>query len=180
MARYLNDLNDAGTLQNADLTIVQQSEVDKKTTLEGIANFVLDKVFPVGAMYIQMPNMDDPSTLGYPGTWTNVSSDYAGAFFRAEGSGTYGSAQVFDNQTASQKDQMQGHWHDYDTKHGSYGNMAIDGASGTGSYNIRGKQVDSGKIEITSPKSDGINSTPRTGSETRPENYTIRIWKRTI
>ena len=48
---------------------------------------------PIGFVYIRFPGMDDPNTL-FPGTtWENISSNFAGAFFRAEGgnASTFGS-----------------------------------------------------------------------------------------
>jgi hypothetical protein len=46
---------------------------------------VLDAVWPVGITYTQYPGKQNPTELGLPGTWTNISSEFAGDFFRAEG-----------------------------------------------------------------------------------------------
>src|SRR6056297_2439367 len=62
-----------------------------------------EKSYPVGYIYVQYPNTNDPNTLGFYGTWTNVSNDYAGDFFRAEG----GNASAFN--AGEQLDAMQAH-----------------------------------------------------------------------
>src|SRR6056297_2754055 len=62
------------------------------------------KYFGIGFTYTQYPGMDDPAALGWYGTWSNVSSQFAGEFFRAEGGG----AAAFGS---GQNDQLQGHWH---------------------------------------------------------------------
>lgn len=40
---------------------------------------------PVGSIYIQYPNKVDPASLGLDGVWLNISNEFAGDFFRAEG-----------------------------------------------------------------------------------------------
>lgn len=44
-----------------------------------------DADFPVGYVYTQFPQQSAPADLGLPGTWTEITSNYAGRFFRAEG-----------------------------------------------------------------------------------------------
>ncbi len=167
MARYLADLDANATLDNTDIALIEQSGIDKKVTLVEIKNFVLESVFPIGSTYLQLPSMGDPSTLNYPGTWTNVSSSYAGDFFRVEG----GDAVAYD--AGQQLDQFQGHNvttsipRNYDDNyHGTAGFRTSDDIP---SYmSITGTII-----------SDGAHGTPRVGSETRPVNQTIRVWERT-
>ena len=47
---------------------------------------------PIGSVYIQFPGQSTPANL-FAGTWTNISSTYAGDFFRAEG----GAASAFES-----------------------------------------------------------------------------------
>lgn len=116
------------------------------------------KYFDVGFIYTQYPGMDDPTTLGWYGAWTNVSSNFAGDFFRAEG----GNATAFDS--GEQADEIRSHDHpieDLPTQ------LYRGGGLGTGTWYF----------------AHGPGTTNKTGArggaETRPVNQTIRIWKRT-
>ncbi len=52
---------------------------------------VFDIVHPVGEVYIQYPGKKDPNTLwGNYSTWTDITANYEGAFFRAYKNGTSG------------------------------------------------------------------------------------------
>lgn len=51
------------------------------------------KYYEIGTVYIQFPNKPSPSELGWYGTWSNISNEYAGDFFRAEG----GNASAFES-----------------------------------------------------------------------------------
>lgn len=132
---------------------------------------------PVGAIYVQFSGQTDPTTL-FGGTWENVSSTYAGLFFRAEG----GAAAAFG-----------------ETQGGGAPN--ITGGLGFGGY--RGKNGDhqeawwgagyeSAFTAGVGPSSNAAWGTVTTAfdagrsdslygasEEVRPVNSTIRIWKRT-
>ncbi len=132
------------------------------------------KYYPIGFIYVQFPSQSSPGDLGWYGTWTNVSSTYAGDFFRAEG----GDASAFGG--GEQLDQMQGHYH----KLGQLGNPdyydARNWCGGSSSDEIA--PTNSGATTqpfATTPYNDQTNGEPRTGSETRPVNQTVRVWKRT-
>lgn len=43
------------------------------------------RAVPIGFVYTQYPGMDTPAALFPNTTWTNISSNFAGAFFRSEG-----------------------------------------------------------------------------------------------
>lgn len=108
---------------------------------------------PIGATYIQFPGKIAPSTL-WPGTtWSNISSSFAGDFFRAEG----GSASAFES--GEQSGLVGPHVHTIPTY--------------TGSGGVNGAQfgVNNGPAIVS--------TNANTGSETRPINRTIRIWERT-
>lgn len=102
---------------------------------------------------------DDPVTVfnknGVQSTWQVV--DYGGAFFRAQG----GSAAAFNGGMQGQG--LQSHRHEILGKSvkNTYG-IIIAATNGNG-YNI----YDSEPTGYTG------------GNETRPLNYTIRVWKRT-
>jgi len=130
-------------------------------------NAVADASYPVGYVYTQYPGTSDPATL-FGGTWLNITSLYAGLFFRAEG----GAALAFNG--GNQADAFQGHYHDaYNNSAGSrtmYTPLAGGASFGGGLLATPNP--------IGNPSSDGTNGTPRTASETRPVNTTIRIWQK--
>lgn len=110
---------------------------------------------PVGFVYTQYPGKGSPLTLGLPGTWTNISSDFAGNFFRAEG----GNASAFESGT--QSDQNKAHTHTID--------YVDDNTSGAEDHP---SILDNRAYLAGSTGSSG-------GAEARPVNETVRIWERT-
>lgn len=160
-----------------------------------IAQAAFNAAHPIGETYTQYPQQDEPATLynknGVQSTWQIIS--YSGAFFRAEG----GNAAAFIKKTGVLSKQKQGTAQNGlkfigdrekitvkggDHRHRQY---AKDGQGGTsGLRRTDGNAVASdqftdysGSLTLTG------NFTPHgslTGdTETRPENFTIRVWKRT-
>ncbi|MBR5965727.1 MAG: hypothetical protein IK015_06390 [Treponema sp.] len=141
----------------------------------------------VGSVYVQYPNQKSPEEIWFTATWQNISNDYADAFFRAESTAKNHQCQEFANQTHAQTDQNKSHDHGGSTGndspdhthnyqcftlsnpdhtfgvgwgdalwHPGYENVATGGASTRHTHSI---------------SSDG-------GTEARPKNYTVKIWKR--
>jgi len=145
--------------------------------------------FPVGFRYMQLPGTPDPNTI-LPGRWENVSDDYAAAFFRVEGSyendaGLTLSAEEFDG--GVQEDQMQqisGNLNDIQPSAGiGFGRESsdVDGVFSIGEAVLANSPVSSyvdGRSIVFDSADSTIQGGARTGSETRPVNYTVRIWKR--
>ena len=207
------DLNDQGLLkynhasEKADtLPLPTAPESYLKATVnngnvsyswENVAQNIFDIVHPVGEIYVQYPQQDDPNTL-YAGlsTWTEI--DYAGAFFRANG----GNADSFKTKTdvlSFQSDLV--------------GNFIATGSTtdtsktltGTLNYQIptggitevnsgivsnptnSGKSINSGvdssqhhyTATIDATHSHNVSVTRSGQTENRPVNYTVKIWKRT-
>ena len=157
----------ASKFPSTDLPKLKDTEDDtavKKSILDLLdkINTVSDAQYPVGYVYTQYPGTSDPATL-FGGTWLNITSLYAGLFFRAEG----GSSLAFN--AGNQTDAFQGHWHGIPT-------FGIIPAGGSQIPQSNGGGA-SGAI-ATGAVTDGTNGTPRTASETRPVNTTIRIWQR--
>lgn len=129
-----------------------------------------DTIYPIGYVYWQLPGKDSPIDLNFFGTWENISDEFPGDFFRAEG----GNASTFES--GEQSDAFQGHWHDqWDLGQG----VTTLGSSGkilSGTNNASDNTSDN---SIRDAITDGTNGTPRTAEETRPVNVTIRIWERT-
>lgn len=140
---------------------------------------------PLGFIYIQFRKQADPNTL-FPGTtWQNISSTYAGRFFRAEG----GAAAAFGSQQAGGLPNIQ-----FTARNNSVDNRlkpAIQPINGA-LYNTD-NALEKTNYPATNPANTGFytNDTMLTfdasrssslygaATEVRPINETIRIWKRT-
>ena len=127
---------------------------------------------PVGAIYVQFSGQSSPSEL-FGGTWSNVSSSYAGLFFRAEG----GSAAAFGKTQADAAPNIYG-WA------GVIESYKTRSSSGAFTYSdpINNNSIDSGsEFGSASLNFNASHSNSKYGkaNEFRPVNSTIRIWKRT-
>lgn len=138
---------------------------------------IIDDVeaWPIGSTYIQFPGKSAPAALGLPGTWSNISSSFAGNFFRAEG----GNASAFNaGQQGDAIRQISGSFYGYD-RDGRRISYGTSGAFGGGtSY---GPVMDvNGSGNTTSRKSVNFYASRvvPTSVENRPLNRTIRIWER--
>lgn len=124
---------------------------------------------PVGYVYTQGPDDMSPAELWPSATWENVSSEEAGSFRRYEG----GAASAFGD--GQQGDAFQGHWHTL---------RQLLGGGGTGVQFTFASQTNTTLVSshpgnVGDAATDGVNGTPRTSTETRPVNYTVRKWRRT-
>lgn len=143
-------------------------------TWQSLSSFVtlqaaFDAAHPVGDTYTQYPQQDAPETLfnknGIQSTWSVV--NYNGAFFRAQG----GEANTFCGKNSvllKQEDMIRKHTH---------------GLVPEGSYGLISGRIHQGRRSGDAYTIDDIHAFTETlsygGNETRPINYTIRIWKRT-
>ena len=155
-----------------------------------------DLIYPVGVTYTQYPQQASPMELwGSFSTWRVV--NYDGAFFRAEG--TNANAFIEKSGVLSKQGQsIQSHDHDFswsgthyhditDPGHSHGYELGIDdggeghGGERTGRYSSNASTYDATTgISINSATVSISGTTaPAGGNETRPENFTIRIWKRT-
>jgi len=112
---------------------------------------------PVGFIYFQLRGQPEPGAI-FAGTWQNISSQYAGLFFRVEG----GLAAAFGG---DQGQAIQPHTHTYLKASGSlYPMPSGEMGNMTAVVQVRGDNDNTGSFGST---------------ETRPVNTTIRVWKRT-
>ena len=143
---------------------------------------ILDQRMPVGSVYWQLPNQLPPQTL-FGGTWQNISSVYAGLFFRAEG----GNAATFGD---TQGMEIQSHGHGFsgstnETGSHSHGYTACTNGGlvheGDNLYIFNSASATPGTTTDAGSHSHTVSGTVGStgGVETRPVNVTIRIWKRT-
>lgn len=130
------------------------------------------KIMPVNSIYVQFRGQSEPSSL-FGGTWSNISSSFAGEFFRAEG----GKAASFGSTQTDAIRNITG------TINEGLINVAYNSGNSTDVFNVfqsgakYGGGSDGGKYK-KSVTFDASRSVP-TADENRPYNSTIRIWKRT-
>ena len=192
------------TQEIADKAVTNSKIADGTVEAEKLAISVFNMNYPIGFTYVQFPQQASPNELwGNISTWKVV--DYDGAFFRAEG--TNANAFIEKSGVLSKQEQsLQSHNHSIAHKH-SRGTMEITGAlSGTkdiyngasGAFTINYDQKSRPHWEddwketyancsfvasrswtgyTSEPTNDNSGSTGDT--ETRPSNYSVRIWKRT-
>lgn len=156
----------ANTVSYVPQTLTAQQQKQARQNIGIDLQAVFNVCHPIGETYVQYPtitdmigvtrNTVDPMTLynvnGVTSMWVEL--NYDGAFFRADG----GNANVFD--AGIQDMAIQSHSHNI----GIYSTSA--GASRVSAYN-------SGTYQ----RSVATENTG--GNETRPKNYTIKIWQRT-
>ena len=136
---------------------------------------------PVGSIYVQFSGQSTPSDL-FGGTWSNISSNYAGRFFRAEGgnAAAFGSSQ--DGGLPNIVGELgigasSGSFYPLiaDTPGGALGYMQADGTVSLPSTSTRTGHYGGG-MRLDAGAYNGIYGSAQ---EVRPINSTIRIWKRT-
>ena len=126
---------------------------------------------PVGSIYIQFAGQSAPADL-FGGTWSNVSSTYAGRFFRAEG----GQAAEFGGGQDPGLPNIAGSF-DRPNRNG-FGH--VEGAFYNPNKSIGGfardEPHDSSLVGFSASLCHSLYGA---ANEVRPVNSTIRIWKRT-
>lgn len=135
---------------------------------------ILDITHPVGEVFIQLPGQPIPQNL-YGGTWLNITSLYAGLFFRVEG----GNALAFE--AGTQDFAFQRHYHEgYVNTGGTAGaNNWIQPVNAQGgTTTLLARLTPDGLPSIRQAVSDVVGGTVNMDTETRPVNQSIRIWKR--
>lgn len=161
-----------GASKSIDGTLAANSD-NNLPTEKAVKTYIdnaIKAVIPVGFIYLQLPGTNSPSEI-FGGTWENVSSDYAGDFFRAEG-GTF--ATVFNSGRQSWALQHHGH-----RVYGSWGggttyNNALDRTPATGTI------AQAPYVRVREAIGDGTHPFPNLSNETRPVNQTIRVWKKIV
>ncbi len=174
------------------------------TGMKEILKEFRDRIYPIGITYVQYPQQKSPEEL-FPGTTWEV-IDYDGAFFRASGGNADGFIEE-SGDLSKQAEDIKGHTHEFAVS-GDTGNMSANAtgkvvSSWEGLFNGRsisysGNMAATGSITWAGGDNSG-GSNPTTlsinvehthsfefsgeteansGTETRPENYTVRVWKR--
>ena len=122
-------------------------------------------IVPIGFIYVQLSGQKDPKSL-WPNTdWNNVSPNYAGLFFRAEGGGAnnFGTIQEEQTQTIFVKSDFKPPVWDLGVEH-----------TVTSTYNARPFKTGWSERPDDQYSLNFRHST----DEIRPRNQAIRIWIR--
>ncbi len=170
------------------------------TGMKEILKEFRDRIYPIGITYVQYPQQKSPEEL-FPGTTWEV-IDYDGAFFRASG----GNADGFIEESGDlsmQAQSVESHSHDFSVS-GTTGGMSGDSYVNHPGHTVNGTNSDRSKyngsngehynysssgrhtaqaiyIDLSHTHSFSASGTTDSSgaSETRPQNFTMRIWKRT-
>lgn len=171
----LTSLPSVDTLQPEDVMLVGVNDHGTKISAPAIFNLF----FPVGVTYVQYPQQASPNDLwGEFSTWEVI--DYDGAFFRAEG----GRSKTFIEESEDLVKQSEGLPNIDGTL---YFDISTSGTSGYGAlsdtyYNNTSGIIGIGGVgKMAILKINASKSNPIYGKSDHvtPENYTMRIWKRT-
>ncbi|MCZ4065657.1 hypothetical protein NAI82_09500 [Oxalobacter sp. JAC-2022] len=131
---------------------------------------VISAAPPVGAVYVQFPGESAPADI-YGGEWTNISAQFAGQFFRAEG----GNAAAFGSSQNGGAPNITG----------SFTVCSMWGQGPTGAFYNASQATRTGisggaDSQGTNYGFSAYNSHSGYGlGEFRPYNSTIRIWRKT-
>lgn len=112
----------------------------------------------IGGVYIQRAGMPDPSDRFATTVWSNISSSFAGDFFRHEGL----NAATFNG--GRQGHAVKTHVH-------TFANDTFTGdnqRASSGGY----------RWPLSYPQSSAVSGATTDTTETRPVNQTIRVWRR--
>ena len=165
---------------NASSTFATKEEVsnkaDKNHNHDDVYLKQTDNInLPIGFIYVQYKNQSTPDTLfGTDGKWQDVSSEYAGEFFRAVG----GDSSSFGITQAEGLPNITGL---IDPVSGLFKSNFRDGAfSGGGDWRFSPVQQNSGGGESSACyfSASGSNSIYGASTHVTPYNSAIRIWKK--
>ena len=127
----------------------------------------LNSLIPLGFLYTQFPNQTKPSELWPKTKWSEITSNYSGLFFRAEGgeSGPFGQIQQA-NQSWISDIHLLGCWYKSWSNGTCYDNH---------NHFEKNKWTRTNQTQIESVAKLEYFTT---GGEVRPKNTAIKIWKR--
>ena len=188
VSTFMGIVNEVNTLTDEVSTIEQALSSGEIPTF--------DVVYPIGCTYVQYPDCPSPNDLwGSISTWTEL--DFGGAFFRASG----GNAKTFNS--GSQGDSVKSHTHSGTIHEMSGDNYGSVECASEGLFNGRGTMTTGGRFSLSNNRNWAggdnneanrpgklylnlshthgltIDSNDTSATETRPFNYTVKIWKRT-
>ncbi|KAJ6647461.1 hypothetical protein Bhyg_02684, partial [Pseudolycoriella hygida] len=123
---------------------------------------------PIGFVYTQLPGQGDPYEVwGYQSTWSEITAEYAGLFFRVLGgeSGSFNATQEANDHYLKQ----------VTTTHVPHGTRNLSPVALNDEHS---RTLVTGKTDSARTTSFGLRFILNEG-EVRPKNRAVRIWKRT-
>jgi len=158
-------------MQTWSLSRLQQTLLDARRELKDSLENARKEIsglkqnpVPIGFIYVQLPSQPEPKTLWSTVEWKDVSSEYAGLFFRVLGGG---SADFGVTQKGESPRLTQINWGSYKAQ--AWGTISVQ--PGQWSQWVSSGITDHGKA-------DGLQFLV-SNVEVRPPNTATRIWKRT-
>ena len=136
---------------------------------QSLASVKKENMIPLGFIYVQLPKEKAPSTIWSSMVWTDVTSDYAGLFFRAGGGDAAAFGSIQEDHTRNLVSVKSGVNFDL----GNHCSHTPDKFT-----RIANSQVLCTASYGATNGVNAINFTLATG-EVRPRNMAIRVWKRT-
>ncbi|CAG2171898.1 unnamed protein product [Oppiella nova] len=152
-----------GNLASSNATQYLCNQISAQDDIQKIAAQVQDTLIPVGFVYTQLSSQKDPHELWPTMTWDDITKEYAGLFFRAEGgsSAPFGERQqdnapvLTEIQTGIVKEKVATDVH---TKLGDWSDLIYVATSGGGDHKTLRFKMTEGEV--------------------RPKNEAVIIWKR--
>ena len=123
---------------------------------------------PVGSVYVRFKGQPAPNTL-WGGTWQNISSQYAGEFFRAEG----GDAAPFGQSQAEGLPNITGRFVSWYVS-GAFQLRYVGTSIGLGQGSFW-DECDKGEVQFDASLASDIFGK---SSHVTPKNSTVQVWKR--
>ena len=157
------------------MTKLQNTVENQQKQITQLTNSLTQVILPIGFIYTQLPNQSSPSALFPSQKWSDITSSYAGLFFRAEGQGSssFGSIQDGSSPTLD-KVKYEDQYTINDAREAN-GNSEIKMVKGGWSEWIWTSDVFHGEMD---PSDRYYKSYHVSNDEVRPRNQAIRIWKR--
>lgn len=123
------------------------------------------ELIPVGFVYTQLPDQAPPNMIWPRFSWTEISSDYAGLFFRAEGgnSSSFGALQGDHSPRLLRV-------HKHPGEADLWGDVVVDLVPGEETKKLYTGGNSGNDVSLSFLMSKG---------EVRPVNKAMRLWKRT-
>ena len=129
-------------------------------------NSILDNTIPIGFIYTQLPNQLSPNEIWLNTNWTDITEEYSGLFFRAEGNGSESFGQI----------QQQSYPRiSHITAHGVVLNELVPRYYGP--FEVEVKEGDWTMVNATNQQLHSI-SFYQTSGDNVPLNTAIKVWKR--
>lgn len=123
-----------------------------------------ETLVPIGYIYVQLPNQSEPQHLWESMTWTDISSQYAGLFFRVLG----GSSEQFNVEQAQNSSRI----------------SQVESINLNPRRSLVNIPASGWSLAVSSGSPPGLFVTGwgvrffQSAAEVRPRNKAVRIWKR--